>query len=57
MTQSEHAAWNSENYPGTLQLCGLCDRPTGRCEDDSLYLTDDGEPVCAQCYEAREEEE
>jgi len=49
MTQSEHEAWNAHNYPGTLQLCSLCDEPTGRCEDDSI-LTEDGEPLCENCY-------
>ena len=54
MTQSEHALWNACNYPGTLQLCIECDAPTGRCEDDSLYLDDDQEtgPLCEDCWRA-----
>lgn len=46
---SEHERWNSKNYPGTRQLCALCDEPTGRCEDDSIF-TDDGDgPLCETC--------
>lgn len=50
--QSEHEAWNANNYPGTRQLCVLCDEPTGRCEDDSIYLEDKEEtgPLCESCY-------
>lgn len=55
MTQSQHNAWNANNYPGTLQLCSLCDKPTGRCEYDSIYLDDGDEPICEECwYEANE---
>lgn len=52
MTQSEHNHWNASNYPGTLQLCSECENPTGRCEDDSIYLDDDGlvGPLCEECY-------
>lgn len=60
MSQSAHKAWNRDHYPGTRQLCGLCGAPTGRCEDDSLYLSDGGDPVCPQCWdddEAHEREE
>lgn len=32
-----------------IQHCILCDEPTDRCEDDSLYLNDSG-PFCAECY-------
>ena len=53
MTQSEHAAWNADNYPGTLQMCFLCDRPTGKCEDDSLY-SESGEPMCPECWDDTE---
>lgn len=55
MTQDEHEKWNSHNYPGTRQLCYLCDEPTGRCEDDSLYMNEDDDldhTVCFQCYDA-----
>ena len=49
MDQLEHEAWNTRHYPGTRQLCVKCDEPTGRCEDDSLYVGDDG-PLCEECY-------
>jgi len=46
--QARHREWNKSNYPGTRQLCSVCDEPTGRCEDDSI-LTDDGLPLCEEC--------
>jgi hypothetical protein len=49
LTQSEHAEWNENNYPGTLQLCSKCDEPTGRCEEDSMN-DDDGNCYCKECY-------
>ncbi len=58
MSQRQHAAWNANNYPGTRQLCFYCDEPTGRCEEDSIYLDDDeyGErPLCKDCYHQTEE--
>lgn len=51
MHQSEHEEWNAANYPGTRQLCSICDDPTGRCEDDTLSVDDDGSPLCELCYE------
>lgn len=48
MHQSEHEAWNAQNYPGTLQLCHLCDEPTGRCESDAIWSYS-GEPMCSRC--------
>ncbi len=48
MNQQSHSDWNAANYPGTRQLCSLCDEPTGRCEDDSMYVND--ESVCEGCY-------
>ena len=48
MHQSEHERWNDSNYPGTRQLCSVCEEPTGRCEEDSMYSRD-GEPLCEQC--------
>ena len=35
-----------------LELCVLCDAPTGRAgrAEDSLYIDDDG-PYCEECYE------
>jgi hypothetical protein len=48
MTQEEHAHWNADNYPGTLQLCSKCEEPTGHCEED--YIVDgDGNPHCEDC--------
>lgn len=51
LSQSEHEAWNSMHYPGTRQLCCLCDEPTGCCEEDSIYLDDGTGPVCEDCYD------
>ena len=57
MSQDAHERWNARNYPGTLQLCCLCEQPTGRCEEDALYvepaaLDDDATgPFCPECYE------
>lgn len=49
MSQIEHEKWNAGNYPGTRQLCSICDEPTGRCEDDTLSVGEDG-PFCEKCY-------
>lgn len=49
MHQSDHEAWNASHYPGTRQLCTVCDRPTGRCEEDSMRDLA-GEPLCVACY-------
>lgn len=59
MSQSEHAEWNANNYPGTLQLCCDCDEPTGRCEEDSIYADEDGEhgPLCESCWDQIRPEE
>lgn len=56
LSQSEHEAWNIDNFPGTRQLCVTCDAPTGRCEEDSMYLADFG-PLCVDCYELPEKRE
>lgn len=32
-----------------IQLCVRCEEPTGRCEEDSIYLNDEG-PLCEECY-------
>lgn len=48
MNQSEHAEWNAQNYPGTLEICAKCDEPTGNCEEDNI-LNDGGEPHCRDC--------
>lgn len=50
MHQNEHEAWNAAHYPGTRQLCTLCEEPTGRCEDDSLYADDESGPYCEKCW-------
>jgi len=54
MSQSEHEAWNSSNWPGTRQMCAACDCPTGRCEEDG-NLNDEGEPVCDSCFNGESE--
>lgn len=48
LDQSTHAAINAHHYPGTLQMCVLCNQPTGRCEEDSRYNGDVG-PLCEDC--------
>jgi hypothetical protein len=50
-SQSEHEAINRREYPGTRQLCIDCGEPTGRCEDDSIYLEDGHGPLCVDCLE------
>lgn len=52
LSQKEHEQWNANNYPGTRQLCAICDAPTGRCEEDDLYLSDCG-PLCEECFEEK----
>ncbi len=47
--QDEHEKWNSQNYPGTLQICMCCDEPTTFCEEDGLF-DDDGNAYCTECY-------
>lgn len=53
--QNEHEFWNSFNFPGTRQICVLCDEPTERCEEDSIYLADETGPVCVECYKKSDE--
>ena len=51
MLPSEHEAYNTIHYPGTRQLCFICDEPTERCEDDACWSTVyEGEPLCADCW-------
>lgn len=57
MSQSEHDAWNQSHYPGTRQLCEECGEPTGRCEDDSIYLEDGTGPLCQECYREHQEKD
>jgi MinD superfamily P-loop ATPase len=48
--QHEHEAINAREYPGTRQLCAVCDEPTERCEEDAIY-TEEGEgPLCVECW-------
>jgi len=59
ISQCEHNRINSAEYPGTRQLCYVCEQPTGRCEEDSLYLEPEFEhqsslgPLCEGCFEER----
>ncbi len=55
MHQSAHEEWNARIYPGTRQLCSKCDCATGRCEDDSLFVGEDG-PLCEICWQALNDE-
>ena len=54
MDQSTHESWNAHHYPGTRQLCGLCDNPTGRCEEDAMWDSE-GRPLCEECYAKQQE--
>lgn len=49
MHQNDHEKWNASHYPGTLQLCSVCEEPTGRCEEDAIW-PEDGGPLCEDCY-------
>jgi hypothetical protein len=51
-SQLEHAAINAREYPGTRQLCCICDESTERCEEDSIYLDDGRGPLCQECFHA-----
>lgn len=48
MDQDEHEKWNTENYPGTLQICCKCAEPTTYCEEEGYY-DDEGEAYCFDC--------
>jgi len=50
--QHEHEAINAREYPGTRQLCELCQQPTGRCEEDAIYTEAGDGPVCEACLDA-----
>ena len=54
MYPDEHEAWNANHYPGTRQLCSICDEPTGRCSEDSMW-SEDHEPLCEECYKIASE--
>jgi hypothetical protein len=47
--QDVHERINARHYPGTRQLCSVCEQPTGRCEDDTLSVGDGG-PLCEECW-------
>lgn len=47
--QDVHERINARHYPGTRQLCSVCEQPTGRCEDDTLSVGDRG-PFCEECW-------
>lgn len=49
MSQAEHERWNASNYPGTSQICELCDEPTEQCEEDA-FVDSEGHIVCRECY-------
>ena len=53
--QSVHEAWNAQHYPGTRQMCSLCNEPTGRCEADAIYLEDGSGPLCEECRNESDE--
>lgn len=50
MYPHEHEAWNSVHWPGTRQLCVICDCETDRCEEDELTIEDGPGPLCEACY-------
>jgi len=54
LTPQEHEAWNATHYPGTRQMCAICDEPTGRCEDDAIY-TINGDTICEDCADEHPE--
>jgi hypothetical protein len=56
ISQVEHDKYNQCNYPGTLQICCICDAPTGRCEEDALLLDiglqrAETRIVCETCFD------
>lgn len=55
LSQDQHESWNSYNYPGTRQLCCLCDNITERCEEDSMYTEDGIGPLCFTCFSIKGE--
>ena len=56
MDQGEHERWNARHYPGTRQLCVKCDDPTGQCEEDAIFVGEQG-PLCSGCAAQIEEGE
>ena len=49
INQSEHERINAREYPGTRQICEICDEPTGNCEDDSITCGVCGRIICENC--------
>ena len=49
ITQAEHRRINAQEYPGTRQLCVVCQQPTERCEEDAIYSDDGHGPLCEDC--------
>ena len=57
--QTEHARINAREYPGTRQMCCICDQPTERCEEDTISIIIDNDelsPLCIDCYHEKEGE-
>jgi hypothetical protein len=50
MNQDDHEKWNYSNYPGTRQICSVCEAPTGFCEEDGYLDEKTGEPLCQDCF-------
>ena len=48
--QHEHEAINALEYPGTRQLCVLCDQLTERCEEAAIHTGSGQGPLCEECY-------
>lgn len=44
-----------EKINDDIQMCCMCDKPTGRCEEIGLYADEGGGPFCEECYEKQEE--
>ena len=54
LTPAEHDRINAQSYPGTREMCLVCDEPTGNAGkgDGSLYCPDcEKGPYCWVCYE------
>lgn len=53
LDQATHARINAQHYPGTRELCCVCDYPTGRAGagEDSLYNDEGDGPYCEDCWE------
>jgi len=55
LLQIEHAAINAIEYPGTRQICVVCEQPTERCEEDAIYTDAGHGPLCLDCYHKTDE--